>query len=181
MNIFKAKEIYKRIPGLPSSQNPLRVIRGLWVSGTHLNILTEDAFMHLSNFNTTPCDIRHYTEITADWKYTDPNVKFTNLYDADFTVADYYTTSTTWDEESIVKYSNIYDQEIVITDYHTTSTDFDEELIVQYTNVHDADWSMLTYNYPVYTTLPDNTGQHPAEPTLEILAYTSTALEYDFN
>ena len=137
--------------------------------------------MHLSNFNTDPCEIRHYTETTGEWKWADPNVKFTNLYDTDFTVTDYYTASTTWDEESIVKYSNIYDQEIVITDYHTTSTDFDEEVIVQYTNVHDENWSMLAYNYPVYTTLPDNTGQHPGEPTLEILTYTSTALEYDFN
>ena len=181
MQIFKAVEIYKRIPGLPSDQNPLRVIRGLWVSGTHLDILTEDAFIQLSSVDTRPCEIRHYTETTGEWKWSDPNVKYTNLYDADFSVVDYYTTSTTWEEENIVKYSNVYDQELVVTDYHTTSTDFDEEVIVQYMNTYDQDFSMLTYNYPVYTTLPDNTGQHPAEPTLEILTYTSTALDYDFN
>lgn len=181
MNIFKAKEIYKRIPGLPSSENPLRVIRGLWVSGTHLDILTEDAFIQLSDFDTTPCDIRHYTETTGEWKWADPNVKFTGLYDTGFDITDYYTTSTTWDNDPNVEFVDIYDQPLEITDYSTTSTEFNNENNVQFMSLYDTAVVLEAYNYPIYTTLPDHTGLNPAEPTLEIVRYTSTDLEYDFN
>lgn len=181
MNIFKAKEIYKRIPGLPSSQNPLRVIRGLWVSGTHLDILTEDAFMHLDNVQMVPCEIRRYTDTTGEWKYTDPNIEYMNLYDTGFDITNYYTSSGSWDNDVNIQYVNIYDQSMDITEYQTVSTEIDHDPNIQYMTLHDDELTLEPFNYPVYKVLPDITGVAPAEPTLEILSYTSTALDYDFD
>lgn len=181
MNIFKAKEIYKRIPGLPSSQNPLRVIRGLWVSGTHLNILTEDAFMHLDNVQMVPCEIRRYTDATGEWKYTDPNIEYMNLYDTGFDITNYYASSGSWDIDNNIQYVNTYDQALDITDYTTISTEFNIDNNIQYMTLYDDEFTIELFNYPVYKVLPDITGVAPAEPTLEILTYTSTALDYDFN
>ena len=150
MNIFKAVEIYKRIPGLPSSQNPLRVIRGLWVSGVHLDNITMDATLQVTGETSNHCEERAYTDSHVDI-HTDGNVNVINFQSGSFTVEQYTTQNADAYTDGNVNVIEFIDSDFTIADGTTPKQ---------------------------FRTLPENTGQNPAEPTLLIELFTSTALEW---
>ena len=150
MNIFKAVEIYKRIPHLPPNLNPLRAIRGLWVSGVHLNNITIDATLHVTGETSNHCEERAYTDQYAE-AYLSGNVNIINIESSQPDIT-YYTVSN----QVAYLQGNI---NII-------------EMFSSIVNVAD-------YVFPrQYVTLPEKTGQNPAEPTLLIEAFTSNQLEW---
>ena len=60
-NMFNSKEIYKRIPKVPSSQNPLRIVRGVYVSGTYRPAYYIDAGVQIKSITTTQAVIKDYS------------------------------------------------------------------------------------------------------------------------
>ena len=63
-NIFQSTEIYKRLPNVQPSQNPLRAVRGMYVSGTHRAPYYIDAGCLITAVETTPATVASYTERT---------------------------------------------------------------------------------------------------------------------
>ena len=63
-NIFQSTEIYKRLPNVQPSQNPLRAVRGMYASGTHRAPYYIDAGCLITAVETTPATVASYTERT---------------------------------------------------------------------------------------------------------------------
>ena len=169
MNIFRTLEAYKRIPKLPASNNPLRVVRGVWVSGEHRDPLTMDALLQIKAVGSHPCEVRRYTETSTNF-YNDEVIKYIGIYASDhLDIVDYYETSTNVYDETI-KYFGIYSQPLEITDYTQVSTNFYDETI-KYTGLYDE--SLAYYEM----TLPKYTKTNP-QSAIHILNVTSTPLEY---
>lgn len=65
-NIFRSKEVYKRIPGVPSDQNPLRVVRGVYVTGPYRAPYYIDTCTHVKSITTTKATVVNYTQASSD-------------------------------------------------------------------------------------------------------------------
>ena len=178
MNIFRAVEIYKRIPGLPSSQNPLRAIRGLWVSGTHLDTITIDATLQVTGETSNHCEERAYTDQYNE-AFLSGNV---NIIDFDATTMETQVYTVQHNTAFLEGNVNIIDFDANQFDITYYTRSYPEAFLEGNVNIIDFDANMMTitdYVIPkAYTTLPEKTGQNPAEPTLLIELFTSTALEW---
>ena len=179
MNIFKAIEIYKRIPKMAASRNPLRVIRGLWVSGTHLDNITIDATLQVTGETSRHCEERAYTS-KEDEAFLDGNIN----------IIDFDTTEIQTQVYTVQNNEAYLEGNINIIDFDTNTID-----VMYYTRSEQESYlegniNIIEYNtdnigvadYVIpkrYTTLPENTGRDPAEPTLLIKLFTSTALEWE--
>jgi plasmid maintenance system antidote protein VapI len=88
-NVFRSKEVYKKIPKVSPDENPLRAVRGIYVSGAYRPAYYIDAFIHISNINTTKATIADYTErstnITDDGAMRLVQVKFDDLVLTEYT------------------------------------------------------------------------------------------------
>lgn len=176
MNIFKAVEIYKRIPGLPSRMNPLRVIRGLWVSGTHLDTITIDATLHVTGETSNHCEERAYTDSRVDG-YLEGNVNIIDFQSTGFSVQQYSTQRTSSYLQGNVNIIDIESNQMDITYYTTSNQDAYLDGNVNIIEMTDSDFT-ISEEPKQYVTLPEKTGQNPAEPTLLIEAFTSNQLEW---
>lgn len=178
MNIFKAVEIYKRIPGLPSSQNPLRAIRGLWVSGTHLDNITIDATLQVTGETSRPCEERAYTDQNNE-AFLSGNVNIIDISTTSMAVQEYTVQNNETYLEGNINIIGIDAANMDITYYTTTSPDAYLEGNVNIIEIYGNIINVADYVIPkAYTVLPEKTGQNPAEPTLLIEVFTSTPLEW---
>lgn len=178
MNIFKAVEIYKRIPGVPSNQNPLRVIRGLWVSGTHLDTITIDATLHVTGETSNHCEERAYTDSRVDG-YLEGNVNIIDFQSTDFTVQQYTTQRASSYLEGNVNVIEFNSSAFTIYGYGNAHVDGYIDGNVNVIEMADSDFTIADYIVPKqYVSLPEKTGQNPAEPTLLIKVFTSNQLEW---
>ena len=175
MNIFKALEVYKRIPKLKPSLNPLRAVRGLWVSGTHTDPLTEDSVVHINEVDSNQAEVRIYTEITKKLN-EEIAYELKGVYSQPFTFVDYTKLDTSWDQDSThVQITNLYTPTIEIIPYTILNTSWDQESsYVQITNLYSPDIIFINnYHDPVQyqSTQP--------EPTLFVSEFTSNEIEIE--
>ena len=175
MNIFKALEVYKRIPKLKPSLNPLRAVRGLWVSGTHTDPLTEDSTIHINEVDSNQAEVRIYTETTEKLN-EEISYELKGVYSQLFTFIDYTKLDLSLDQEqSYVQITNLYTPTIEIIPYTIININLDQEpSYVQITNVYSPDVTFINnYQDPVQyqSTQP--------EPTLFVSIFTSNELEIE--
>ena len=175
MNVFKALEVFKRIPKLSPSLNPLRAVRGLWVSGEHRDPMTQDSVIHIKEVSSNQAEVRIYTEITKKLN-EEIAYELKGVYSEPFTYVNYTTLDTVFDQEvSHVQITNLYTPTIDIIPYTIISTDFDQETSrVQITNLYSPEITFINnYQDPVQykSTQP--------EPTLFVSEFTSNELEIE--
>lgn len=77
-NIFRSKEIYKRIPGVSSDNNPLRAVQGMYVSGEYRPPYYIDGFIQINKVKTNKATITDYTQDTKSLK-NDPVINVTEI------------------------------------------------------------------------------------------------------
>jgi hypothetical protein len=65
-NIFKSKEVYKRIPRIDPALNPLRAVRGVYVSGPWKPPYYITPAILISNIESTPATVVDFTELETD-------------------------------------------------------------------------------------------------------------------
>lgn len=63
-NIFNSKEVYKRIPKVSSKDNPLRKVRGMYVTGDYRPPYYIDSSLHIMEMNTNKPTIVDFTQVT---------------------------------------------------------------------------------------------------------------------
>ena len=63
-NIFNSKEVYKRIPKVSSKDNPLRKVRGIYVTGDYRPPYYIDSSLHIAEINTNKPTIVDFTQVT---------------------------------------------------------------------------------------------------------------------
>lgn len=172
MNIFKTIEGYKKIPHVAGRQDQLRVARGVWVSGTHTDPLTEDALIHIEEVFSNQAEVRVYTESTTS---IDTDVLYTlKGFDSEaFTYVDYTTAETDWDQEiSYVNVTNIYAPALTFVPYIITNMDVDQEVsYVNVTNIYTTALSFIS-NY-----VDKQYANTQPEPTLYVTEFTSNSVE----
>ena len=178
MNIFKAVEIYKRIPHLPPNLNPLRAIRGLWVSGVHLNNITIDATLHVTGETSNHCEERAYTD-QYDETYLSGNVNIIDIETNTLNVQEYTIQNNETYLQGNVNIINIESNQMNITYYTISNQDAYLQGNINIIEMFSSIINVADYVFPrQYVTLPEKTGQNPAEPTLLIEAFTSNQLEW---
>ena len=64
-NIFNSKEVYKRIPKVSSKDNPLRKVRGMYVTGDYRPPYYIDSSLHIMEINTNKPTIVDFTQASA--------------------------------------------------------------------------------------------------------------------
>ncbi|NMA75564.1 MAG: hypothetical protein GX963_15745 [Bacteroidales bacterium] len=145
-NVFRSKEVYKKIPKVSPDENPLRAVRGIYVSGAYRPAYYIDAFIHISNINTTKATIADYTErstnITDDGAMRLVQVKFDDL-----SVVDYSRTNKNITDDGAMRLVQVKFDDLVLIEYtreHKNITDdgamrlvqvkFDDESIYWFNN-----------------------------------------------
>ena len=92
-NIFRSKEIYKRIPGVSSDNNPLRAVQGMYVSGEYRPPYYIDGFVQVSNIKTKKATIKNYTQAEKSLR-NDPVINVTDISAKKNVDVVYYTRAT---------------------------------------------------------------------------------------
>lgn len=77
-NIFNSKEVYKRIPKVSSKDNPLRKVRGMYVTGDYRPPYYIDSSLHIMEINTNKPRIVDFTQVTKP-TYDDSTVSLLDL------------------------------------------------------------------------------------------------------
>ena len=68
-NIFRSKDIYKRAPKIPSSEDPLRIVKGLYVVGDYKPPYYIGPCLHITDIKTNKATVVDYT--TKSMSYED--------------------------------------------------------------------------------------------------------------
>lgn len=168
MNIFRSKEVYKRIPKVSSEENPLRPVRGMWVSGEYRPPYCIDETIHILDMSSSSAEVRVYTDRIQhvnDWE----GVEYTNLYypQIGFDVIQYSTSSFTLSDDTTVEYIGIYSSEYDILHYSQASYTFPDETIVEYIDIPTMiGFEILNFKLPIYW------GTNP-DPMVNIVGFGS--------
>ena len=158
MNIFRSKEIYKRIPGVSPTLNPVRITRGVWVSGEHRPPYCIDETVNIQAIGSNHAEIRVYTDRTDnadDWDA----VEYTGLYVSQlgFDTVDYTVTSVTMSDDTTVEYIGIYSEDFDILNYTQSTFNTPDDITVKYLDIYtDGEFQIELYNSLNWKTNPDS-------------------------
>ena len=147
MNIFKSKEIYKRIPQVDPALNPLRVVRGVWVSGEYRPPYCIDETVHVQAFGSNDAEIRVYTSRTQNIDDQD-TIEYTGLYypQMGFVIDQYSTSSLTLPDDTTVEYIGIYSEDFDILNYTQSTFNIPDDTTVEYLNIYtDGEFQLELY------------------------------------
>ena len=120
-NIFRSKEIYKRIPGVSSDNNPLRAVQGMYVSGEYRPPYYIDGFIQVSNIKTNKATIKNYTQDEKSLR-NDPVINVTDISaKKNVDIVNYKITCINTNPDHSVRVSNISTTKATITSTDSTS------------------------------------------------------------
>lgn len=160
MNIFRSKEVYKRIPKVSSEENPLRPVRGMWVSGEYRPPYCIDEAVHIQEISSKSAEVYDYTSRTQNIEDLE-GVEYTNLYypQIGFDVNQYSVSSVTMADELTVEYIGIYSLEFEILYYTQKTYNTSDDMIVEYLDVYTSgEFEITDIILPIYwNTTPDST------------------------
>lgn len=176
-NIFRSKEVYKRMPGVPAENNPLRPVQGMYVVGDWRPPYYILSGLHISDIKTTKATVVNFTTISEEAYDKDQNMSISRFNVGKLTV-----------QRFTKKYEDIYDDsKIAMTKFNVSPLSV-TLYSRAYENIYDdskismtkfkitSGLSVLKRHRNPYSTLP--------EPTLRIKSIetkkaTITNVEYD--
>lgn len=176
-NIFKAKEIYKRLPGVSPSDNPLRAIRGLYVVGHLKTPYLIPSGIQITNIGTRPATVVDYIETS----YT----RYPGDDDCNSSVLDFETSTrlnvTRYTTSSYTRYPGDDDCNSSVLDFETSVglnvTKYQTNYYTRYPGDDDCNSSVLdfetsrTFDITRYYTA---SAESTPEPLLRIKSIEST-------
>lgn len=113
-NIFRTKEVYKRLKGVPNDQNPLRAVRGVYVCGDYTEPYYISPVLQISDIQTTKAVVVNFTTSYTHSYEDSYSIAMTDISSNDFTI-------TRFSKAYASSYENSYN--IAMTDI--TSGKFD--------------------------------------------------------
>lgn len=178
MNVFNAIEIYKRIPGVPSEQNPLRAIRGLWVSGTHTDPIFIESIIKITEASSNKVSVVPYTSVDQDIIDSD-SLYLSDVLLNDLDITEYSTLDVSLEESSLTLH-DVKMLPLTIISYYTETVDFmpGEDYSDSHIEIYDVMETTPLVVTPMQRPLMTETLVGP-EPVLKITDHFSTNLEYD--
>lgn len=167
MNIFRSKEIYKRIPGVSPTLNPVRITRGVWVSGEHRPPYCIDGTIHVTDISSNKPEIREYTQMISNARASG-NVGLVDINFSSFS----YETYTISEESTKAQPGNVALVDINFSDFAIYNYSQKEETsrFEGHVALVDCNFSELSYEDHIYN-LPTYDSQ--PEPTVVINAFSS--------
>ena len=155
-NIFRSKEIYKRIPGVSSDNNPLRAVQGMYVSGEYRPPYYIDGFVRVSKINTTKPKIVDYTSVTKDLT-ADPIVNIIGVDCSDIVITPYTQAQQNLSADPIVNIIGVDCSDIDILCYTQDHQELQADPIVNIIGVDCSDIDITLYKKTPINTNPDHT------------------------
>lgn len=134
-NVFRSKEIFKRLPRVPTDQNPLRVVRGVYISGTPRAVQYIDSGIRIKNINTKTASIVDFST-----KYSSVENNALNLCGVSFggTIISEYGTKNSTVENNALNLFSVSFGNTTIVDYATINTSAIDDSLhlmsIQFTN-----------------------------------------------
>lgn len=152
-NVYRSKEVYKRLKGVPSDMNPLRIVRGVYVSGKYRPAYYIDSCVLIEEIQSTNAVISDYISISATT--TDPNS--INVVGVDcnvLTMIDYSSKSDTATDNAI-NVTGIDFGNLGIISYTNVNRDTTDNAI-NVTGIDCNNLSIQQYKRPIYDTNEDH-------------------------
>lgn len=123
---YKSKEVYKQFRD-QNNQPKIVPVRGMYVSGRHLEPWYIDHNITINSFTSTPATVKSFTEISEE--ISDSVMKISDITTTPVEVTDYYTKDFD-DNEMVMKISGIETTPLVITEYSQISYDDNEKVLL---------------------------------------------------
>lgn len=167
-NIFRTKEVYKRLKGVPNDQNPLRAVRGVYVCGYSTKPYYISPTLRISDIQTTKATVVNYTTKNENAYEDSYNIAMTDINSNEFTVVRY---TKAYDSS----YENSYN--IAMTDINSGKFDvlyYGKSYTQSYENSYNiamTEFNSTKVNYLIYKTEKLDT---IPEPTLRIKSIETT-------
>ena len=155
-NIFRSKEIYKRIPGVSSDNNPLRAVQGMYVSGEYRPPYYIDSFVQVSNIKTNKAKIEDYTSVTKDLT-ADPIINIIGVDCSDLDITYYTQAQSDLSADPIINIIGVDCSDLDILCYTQDSKDLTADPIVNIIGVDCSDIDITFYKETPINTNPDHT------------------------
>lgn len=174
MNIFKSKEIYKRIPDVKPSQNPLRVVRGVYVSGEQRTPIFREPVVHIIDVSSNHADIHDYTSINT-YIYNSNDLNIIGLFESGTWEIEEYTSAS----KSIYNSNDLNILGVVLTSDFTIRSYTTKTLNI-YDNMDSLHILSLYFSHGFdiedIEVPPENTYKSNPNTSVHILSYTSSNL-----
>jgi hypothetical protein len=184
-NIFKSKEIYKKIPVKVNPNKPIVVLRGLYVAGKYRAPYWIDAVLNIKQLSTTrAADVVYYTTrevhqvLDVGVTMTEFDVNISNIVVTKYTVDstsnwfDIGVTMTKFDVDtsnmSYLKYTT--NTQHGYFDIGITMTEFDVETPYESTIINQRQ----TATRPYWKIIPKPNTQPPGLPVLSLIGVSTT-------
>lgn len=152
-NIFRSKEIYKRIPGVSSDNNPLRAVQGMYVSGEYRPPYYIDSFVQVSNIKTNKAKIEDYTATTKD--LVDPIVNIIGVDCSELDIIQYTRTQSDLSADPIINIIGVDCSDIDILCYTSITENLTADPIINIIDVGCSDVDITYYKNQLINTNPD--------------------------
>lgn len=175
MNVFNAVEIYKRIPGVSPANNPLRAVRGFWVSGTHTEPFFIDSIISISTTCSGDIEVVQYTS-RDQYVEVDNALFFDGIYDEELPITEYTSVDqnvTSSEDLSIVTF---HIDDLTATAYLTYYNDAPSDGPIIEVAGFDQPQTVTFTSAERPSARDEGVG---LEPILKVLIHSSTELEYN--
>lgn len=169
MNIFKSKEIYKKTsrPG----NDELRPVRGMWVSGEHLDPYCIDSTIHVVEMGSNNADVIEYKTSTGSI-YQDPSIRILGYEETnEFEIENYYQSKDALPTDMVIRIKGLFSSDFNYVYY----TKIDKALIDPKPELRIK--GLMETSEFIYKNLIDKIEQTTPEPTIHILEFGSSILK----
>ena len=168
-NIHRSQEVYKRIEGMHADDRPLRAVRGLYVSGTHLNPEYIDHNITITDFTeSNPLVVVNFTERTE----TTPDDHVLNFIGMDVGMLsiDFYSTATaTTPDDHVLNFIGCDVSPIEIEAYGQSTKTVPDDHVLNFIGLDVSEMSVSWYSSKSYQT----SGEH----MITVRSFTSTDID----
>lgn len=163
-NVHRSQEVYKRIKGLRGDAQPLRALRGLYVSGTHLEPQYIDNNISITDFGTSvELKVVNYTQ--KDQTMPDDHIlSFLNIETNQPKITSYTTTSKSLPDDHILQFLNVETNQPRIVSYETKKESLPDDHILQFLNVETNQPRIVAHKRSTYNMTP--------EPCIRLMSFT---------
>lgn len=165
-NYHKSIEVYKTIH--TDQGYKLFPVRGLYVSGEHLEPSYSDHLISLQSWNSNPAEIVDYTfrEVPIE---PDHNVNLIDLSFADINLITYSTSSYDLPHDHIVNLLDLIFEEPTLTDFRQSTVSLSQDHNVNLLECEFTDVTLVTMSQPDM--------QRVCEPIIMLNSFTSSTAE----
>lgn len=155
-NLFFSKTIYKKLPNIPDDKNPLREVRGLYVSGEYREPFYIDHYLSIKDINISKPVVTNFYETTKS--LTPESVLSVSSLDANeyVTIVRLTTKDIQQTPESTLSVSSLSAEPLTIVRYTSKSETNTPESVLSVSSLDSSSFELTRYDGAFMNTTPDH-------------------------